>query len=68
VKARELQRKVSRFYDVFSVGNYYSGFKEAVNQAGRPAGYPRKPLLPLTPEERGQIKIIMDELGLSARV
>ncbi len=65
-RARELQKKVSRFYDIFNIGNNYSACKEAVNQVGRPGGFPRKPLLPLTPEERGQVKAILHELGLVA--
>jgi len=65
-RARELQKKVSRFYDVFAIGNNYSGLKEAINQAGRPAGFPRKPLLPLTAEEREQVRSILQELGLLA--
>ncbi len=64
VTARALQRKITRFYDVFTIGNFYSGLKEAVNQAGRPGGYPRKPLLPLTDAEKAQIRTIMQELDL----
>ena len=64
VRARALQRRVDRFCDVFDIGSDFAVLKEAVNQVGRPGGAPRKPLLPLTPEDRARVRVIVEELGL----
>ena len=63
-RARSLQRFVGRFYDVFGAGSEFAVLKEAVTQVGRPGGLPRRPLLPLTHEERAVVRGILAELGL----
>jgi hypothetical protein len=35
-----------------------------MNMLGRPGGYPREPLLPLTDEETGRLERVLVTLGL----
>ncbi len=65
LRARDLQKKVARFYDALAIGNLFSALKEAMNQTGRPGGFPRKPLLPLTPDERDRVRSILQEIGFT---
>lgn len=63
-EARQLQWDVSNLYRCYQYGTHYATIKEAINQVGRPAGYPR---LPLTlPDEAGKLGIskILEELKL----
>jgi 4-hydroxy-tetrahydrodipicolinate synthase len=64
-KARPLQFKA---YTVFNgmegAGNFPAWFKEAMNQLGYPAGYPRLPQLPLTANEKAQVTRVLKKLDL----
>lgn len=46
------------------VGTFPASLKAAMNMLGRPGGYPRPPLLPLTDEETARLKKVLAELGL----
>ncbi len=39
-------------------------FKEALRMQGVPAGYPRPPILPLTPDESEKVREVLQDLGL----
>ena len=60
-RAREIQwRLTALHYQVtLAVGSAPAQLKAAMNLLGRPGGYPRKPILPLTPE---QVTIVRDAL------
>ncbi len=63
--ARTVQRKCSRvkkFLGAF--GTEPAALKVAMNHTGRPGGYPRPPILPLSAEEAAQVEAFMDELTL----
>lgn len=64
-KARPLQFKVFKVFNgMEGAGNFPAWFKEAMNQLGYPAGYPRLPQLPLTEEEKAQVTRVLQEVGL----
>ncbi len=63
--ARVIQQKCSRvkkFLGAF--GTEPAALKVAMNHIGRPGGFPRPPILPLTPEQVTQVETFMDELAL----
>lgn len=43
-------------------GSPQSITKEALNLRGLPGGYPRKPILPLTEQEKEFVKVTLDEV------
>jgi len=56
-KASSLQRPISYINEVLvKRHNQLSAIKEALNTLGLPAGYPRKPALPLDDEEKKEIE------------
>ncbi|MBI1777845.1 MAG: dihydrodipicolinate synthase family protein [Proteobacteria bacterium] len=53
------------------IGGIASGptvMKAAMNLQGRPGGYPRRPLLEATDEQKEQIRKVLDDLGLFRQV
>jgi len=62
-KARELQYKVGRLLKVVRY-NYPVAVKHAMELMGRPVGLPRRPLLPLTVEEKAWVKAELTALGV----
>ena len=55
-KAKEVQMKVTFLNkSLIKTYNPISSIKEAMNQLGQPAGYPRRPALPLTRTEKKDI-------------
>ncbi len=46
------------------LGTFPASVKAAMNLLGRPGGYPRKPILPLTKEEMSQLEVILENVGL----
>lgn len=62
-KARELQYKVGRLLKVVRY-NYPVAVKHAMELMGRPVGLPRRPLLPLTAEEKAWVKAELTALGV----
>jgi 4-hydroxy-tetrahydrodipicolinate synthase len=62
-KARELQFKVRRLMKVI-MHNYPATVKYAMELMGRPVGLTRKPILPLTAEEKAWVKAELTELNV----
>jgi dihydrodipicolinate synthase/N-acetylneuraminate lyase len=46
------------------IGTGPATMKTAMNILGRPGGYPRRPLQPLTAAEENQVRTVLDGLGL----
>ena len=46
------------------MGTFPANLKAAMNVLGRPGGYPRPPLLPLTEEQIAQVTSLLDRLGI----
>ncbi len=65
-RARELHGKMLRLYDLFDVGSGYMAIKECMNMLGKPGGYSRPPMQPLSEDQRGQLKAILRDVGLLA--
>jgi 4-hydroxy-tetrahydrodipicolinate synthase len=64
-KAQALHEKLTRAYDIFSVGSAYIGIKEAMNLLGRPGGHSRPPMLPYTDTQKAELREILSDLGLT---
>ena len=64
-RAKELHKKIARVYDLFKVGSGYVVIKEAMNMLGKPGGYSRPPMLPLTDEQRSRVREILEDVGLA---
>ena len=62
--AKALHVKMHRLYDIFTIGDMYIGIKEAMNMMGKPGGHSRPPMLPYTDEQRAQLRVVLEELGL----
>ena len=62
--ARGLHEKIKRVYDLFDVGNGYVCIKECMNMLGKPGGYSREPMLPLTDDQRRRLQKILQDVGL----
>jgi len=65
-QAREVERIIDRLYAAFYAPgrSAYVVIKECMNLVGRPAGWPRPPLLPMEEAERQELKRLLEELGL----
>ncbi|MDR7555490.1 MAG: dihydrodipicolinate synthase family protein [Armatimonadota bacterium] len=67
--ARALQyRCIALDEAIHGVGTFPASLKAAMNLVGRPGGYPREPLLPLTAEEQQRLERVLTALGLLAAV
>ncbi|MEM3695145.1 MAG: 4-hydroxy-tetrahydrodipicolinate synthase [Candidatus Bathyarchaeia archaeon] len=65
-KAWELQKTISRINEVLVIRhNQLAAIKEALNILGLPAGYPRRPTLPLNDKQREEIRKFMEEVKLN---
>jgi len=62
-KARPLQYKVRHLLAVL-MQNYPAAIKYAMELMGRPVGQTRKPILPLTPEEKSHVKETLKSVGV----
>ena len=49
-----------------AIGTGPATMKAAMNMLGRPGGYPRRPVLELTENEKARVREVLDDLGLSA--
>jgi len=68
-EAKEAQMKALHLNDVLVRRyNQLSSIKEALNQLGQPAGYPRLPSLPLSEEARQTIRKALSVLRLRSKV
>jgi 4-hydroxy-tetrahydrodipicolinate synthase len=64
-KAREIQMRLIGLNDTLVKRfNQISAIKEAINQLGRSAGYPRRPSLPLAERARNEIKEMLTRLEI----
>jgi 4-hydroxy-tetrahydrodipicolinate synthase len=63
-RAIELHQKIVRVYDLFKIGTGYTALKASMNMLGRPGGYSRPPMLPLTEEQTAELKKIYEDVGL----
>lgn len=65
-QAIALERTIDELYEAFYLGGNspYVIIKECMNLMGRPAGFPRRPYLPLTEDDRGKLRAILQRLGL----
>jgi len=65
-RARQLQTKLLSLNELLIRRyNQISAIKEAMNLAGKPAGYPRGPALPLEEDARTEIKKVLSMLGVA---
>ncbi|MEM2104872.1 MAG: 4-hydroxy-tetrahydrodipicolinate synthase [Candidatus Bathyarchaeia archaeon] len=65
-KAWELQKTISHINEVLVIRhNQLAAIKEALNIMGLPAGYPRRPTLPLNDKEKGEIRKFVEEIGFT---
>lgn len=62
-KARELQYKVRRLLKL-AMHNYPATIKYAMELMGRPVGLTRKPIQPLTEDEKGRVKAELTVMGV----
>ena len=62
-KARELQYQVNRLLKVVRL-HYPVAVKYAMELMGRPVGLPRRPLQPLTAEQKSWVKAELTALGI----
>jgi len=64
-RAREAQMRVLYLNNIlFRKHNQLSSVKEALNQLGHPAGYPRRPILPLTKPAQEDVRETLRVVGL----
>lgn len=65
-KALEIQKVISYINEVLVIKhNQLAAIKEVLNIKGLPAGYPRKPTLPLKEKEREKVKQFMKKICLN---
>jgi len=50
------------------IGTFPANLKAAMNLVGRPAGYPRRPILPLTAAQIDEVRGSLERLGLAATI
>ena len=62
--ARKLQFRLLPIRRAFTMGTFPVVIKEALNLMGLPAGPARKPIQPLSPEKREELKSVMKKAGL----
>ncbi len=62
--ARELQYKLFPIRKAFALGTFPLVVKEAVNMIGLPAGPARRPIQPLSPEKRQELREVLSDAGL----
>jgi 4-hydroxy-tetrahydrodipicolinate synthase len=64
-RAREIQMKLLRLNDILvKKFDQISAIKEAMNQLGKAAGYPRRPSLPLEEKARHEVEKGLAEVGI----
>jgi 4-hydroxy-tetrahydrodipicolinate synthase len=62
----ELHLKLTRLYEaLMSVGTWPAALKTALNLLGWPAGEPRDPVLPLSPDNVEKIRHVLRDLGFA---
>ncbi|KPJ63103.1 MAG: dihydrodipicolinate synthase [Planctomycetes bacterium DG_23] len=66
-EARKLQRQLAPLRLAFSLGSFPSVIKEAAELKGLPAGPCRRPIGPLTPENREKLKNILQRMEVEIK-
>lgn len=67
--ARDIQMRALALDQALKpIGTFPANLKAAMNLVGRPGGYPREPILPLTTAQIDQLRGQLDSLGLTAAV
>ena len=61
------ERLIAVFGAVLGTGTRPSGYKAALNMLGLPAGYPREPVEPLTPDDEAKVRQVLVECGILGR-
>jgi 4-hydroxy-tetrahydrodipicolinate synthase len=63
--ARKLQyRLVQLDHAVHGLGTFPSALKAAMNLVGRPGGYPRSPIQPLSAEDQERLRSVLQSIGV----
>lgn len=62
--ARKIHRELSPLFNALFITSNPIPVKAALEMVGRPAGPPRLPLVPATPEERERIRKALEDAGL----
>lgn len=61
--ARQIQERLARI-DFFSVGAFPATVKAALDLVGRPGGFPRDPIAPVSDKQREKIRDILADAGI----
>ncbi len=68
VRGRQMQTEMAKLNrTLFGVGTFPAGVKAALELLGRPGGSPREPIQPLNPEQREQLRAVLEEIDLLPR-
>ncbi len=64
-ETRTLHFALTRIYEtLMGTGTWPSALKAALNMIGVPAGLPRDPVQPLTPEDESKLRSVLREFGV----
>ena len=63
-RLRWQDRLITVFNTVLGTGTRPSGYKAALNMLGLPAGYPREPVEPLTPDDEAKVRSALVHCGI----
>ena len=64
-KAASVHFKLQRVYAALNgIGTWPASLKAALDLVGKRGGYPRAPILPLSPADRERIRVVLAEAGL----
>lgn len=67
--ARRIQKEMAGMLSsFFGLGTFPASVKAALDLIGRPGGRTRDPIRPLTPEQRGKLRQVMESTGLLKRL
>jgi 4-hydroxy-tetrahydrodipicolinate synthase len=61
--ALKAQNDLFQFRRLYTLGSFPTVIKAALNMMGIPVGLPKKPIAPLTEENREKLRLILKELG-----
>ena len=62
--ARKIHEQLSPLFNALFITSNPIPVKAALNMLGRPAGVPRLPLVPATPEEQERVRAALEDAGL----
>jgi 4-hydroxy-tetrahydrodipicolinate synthase len=63
-KARALFFKMLPLLSYLEEGQLLAKVKEAMNMIGKAGGKPRRPFLPITEEQKNELRTMLSEMGL----